>query len=627
VISGKTCWASINNFLELIGINKAYRNMNLQNYMNLFDLIEKQYRELQDSPSANVVDLRHLLLDIEELVNSPDYQNLLPDQRNTLQAARKELMQRIQEQENGGLLPGAKTDDQGQRSASPPEATSESSTSKQEPEREHNPLAESQMETAEKLFYSGRYAEAVQIFDRILQVEPNWERPRQHRTEAENYLRTGYIPVVALPADAASAYGKAQSAARVGRFADALALLESAQNSLRELGIQRWQEGQDFAQKLQENIDAENAFEEGLNLFREGNIDGAIERIQAAAGATGMPKYSEHAQNLRKVKDSLRSIYDSLNQAELDPQTASQAKANLDALMVEYGENPAFERLIERFKAITPRVVEPLKEQTRALTNQAERATTLEEGLYLNKQARQSLAQIRNLEGVDESLDRLQSEIDRQQRTYQKFDNDLQAANQAYEKNPVWPAEASRLIADVVKRFPIDPGVKELKRKLHNFRLKIMGIRAGLILIGILVLAGLGFWLNNKYQAYLLAKTPTPTQTATSTATLTPLPTQTPTMTPTLTPTSTPTLTPTPLAAYTQRDVYARNGCYEKFTAVGKIPSGASVRFLPAERRFDEFNRECVLVEYLTDNGGAIAGWLLTMDLGVELPPTITSTP
>jgi tetratricopeptide (TPR) repeat protein len=595
--------------------------------MNTFDEIEKQYQELQDRPSANVVDLRHLLLDIEELVSSPDYQTLASDQRSTLQAVRKELMQRIQEQENESAAPGENTNGQGQESASQSETISEPATSHPEPERKHNPAAESQMEMAEKLFYSGRYAEAVQIFDRILQVEPNWERARQHRTEAENYLRTGYIPVVALPADAASAYGKAQSAARVGRFADALTLLESAQNSLHELGIQRWQEGQDFAQKLQENIDAEKAFEEGLNLFRQGNIDDAIERIQAAAGATGMPKYSERAQTLRKVKDDLRSIYDSLNQAELEPQSVSQAKASLDALVVEYGENPAFDRLIERFKAITPRVVEPLKEQTRALQNQAERANTLEEGLYLNKQARQSLAQIRNLEGVDESLDRLQSEIEHQQRAYQKFDNDLQAANQAYEKNPAWPAEASRLSAEVVKRFPIDPGVKELKRKLRGFRWKVLGIQAGLVLLGILILVGLGAWGKGKYQAYMLAQTPTPTSTATATATLTPSPTQTATLTPTLLPSLTPTLSPTPIVAFTQRNVYARNGCYEKFTAVGKIPSGASVRFLPTERRFDEFNRECVLVEYLTADGGGIAGWVLTLDVGVELPVTATSTP
>jgi tetratricopeptide (TPR) repeat protein len=595
--------------------------------MNSFDEIDKKHQELQDSSSASVVELRHLLLDIEELVNSPDYQTLAPDQRSALQSMRKELMQRIQELENGDALSIEKTNGQGQESSSPSEAKSESATARPEPVREHNPAAESQMEMAEKLFYSGRYAEAVQIFDRILQLEPNWERARQHRTEAENYLRTGYIPVVALPADAASAYGKAQSAARVGRFADALALLESAQNSLHELGIQRWQEGQDFAQKLQENIDAEIAYEEGLNLFRQGNIEDAIERIQAAVSATGMPKYSERAQSLRKVKDSLRSIYDSLNQAELDPQAASQAKANLDALVVEYGENPAFERLIERFKAITPRVVEPLKEQTRALKNQAEHAATLEEGLYLNKQARQSLAQIRNLEGIDESLDRLQSEIERQQRSFQKFDNDLQAANQAYEKNPAWPAEAARLSSEVVKRFPIDPGVKELQQKLRGFRWKVLGIKAGLVLVGILILAGLGTWGKSKYQAYLLAQTPTLTSTATSTATLTPLPTQTPTLTPTLLPTLTPTMTPTPIVAFTQREVYARNGCYEKFTAIGKIPSGERVRFLPAERRFDEFNRECVLVEYLTDNGGAITGWVLTLDVGVELPPKATSTP
>ncbi len=595
--------------------------------MNSFDEIDKQYQELQNRTSASIVDLRHLLLDIEELVNSPDYQTLASSQRSTLQATRKELMQRIQQQENGGTAEAEKKNGQGQEPGLPSDSRPEPTAARSEPAREHNPAAESQMEMAEKLFYSGRYAEAVQIFDRILQLEPNWERARQHRTEAENYLRTGYIPVVALPADAASAYGKAQSAARVGRFADALALLESAQNALRELGIQRWQEGQDFAQKLQENIDAEKAYEEGLNLFRLGNIDDAIERMQAAAGATGMPKYTERAQGLRKVKDSLRSIYDSLNQAELEPQAASQAKASLDALVVEHGDNPAFERLIERFKAITPRVVEPLKEQTRALKNQAEHAATLEEGLYLTKQARQSLAQIRNLEGVDESLDRLQSEIERLQRSYQKFDNDLQAANLAYEKNPAWPAEAARLSAEVSKRFPIDPGVKELKQKLSGFRWKVFGIQSGFVLLGILILASLGLWGRGKFQAYMLAQTPTVTATATATATLTFTPTLTPSLTPTLLPTLTPTITPTPIVAFTQRAVYARNGCYEKFTAVGKIFGGERVRFLPAERRFDEFARECVLVEYQTDNGGAIVGWVLTLDVGVEPPPTATSVP
>jgi hypothetical protein len=73
--------------------------------------------------------------------------------------------------------------------------------------------------------------------------------------------------------------------------------------------------------------------------------------------------------------------------------------------------------------------------------------------------------------------------------------------------------------------------------------------------------------------------------------------------------------------------LFARNGCYEKFTAVGKIPTGSTVRFLPTERRFDEFGRECVLVEYLAPDGSAIDGWILTLDVGVDLPPTATIAP
>ncbi|HEX9090804.1 MAG TPA: hypothetical protein VF831_04910, partial [Anaerolineales bacterium] len=70
--------------------------MDLQNNTNSFDLIDKQYQEIQGSTNASLVELRHLLLDIEELVSSPDYQNLTSDQRSSLQARRKELMLRIQ---------------------------------------------------------------------------------------------------------------------------------------------------------------------------------------------------------------------------------------------------------------------------------------------------------------------------------------------------------------------------------------------------------------------------------------------------------------------------------------------------------------------------------------------------
>ena len=50
---------------------------------------------------------------------------------------------------------------------------------------------------------------------------------------------------------------------------------------------------------------------------------------------------------------------------------------------------------------------------------------------------------------------------------------------------------------------------------------------------------------------------------------------------------------------------------------------GILLRFLPDERRFDQFNRECVLVEYQGIDRSTI-GWVLIMDLGSA---SVTPTP
>jgi tetratricopeptide (TPR) repeat protein len=597
--------------------------------MSPYDSLVKQIEEIKSREAVSLVEARNLLLEVEEFISSDDYQALTSDERNTIQTARKELIALVQQLENDGESSSQSDSAIKENSSSEQPGPSQAGANNnlgQDATREHDPVAQQHMETAEKLFYGGRYAEAIQLFDRVLQLEPNWERARQHRSEAENYLRTGYIPSVALPNDAASAYGKAQSAARVGRYADALALLEKAQGILRDLGIQRWQEGQEFAQKLQESIDAEKVYEEGLVFFQQGQIDAAIEKVEAAALATGLPKYTDKAQELRGVKGNLQAIFAALSQASIDPQAASQAKQSLDTLVSEYGQNPAFDRLVERFKSVVPRVVEPLKEQARSLKNQAERAPTLEEALYLSRQAKQNLDQIRNLEGVDENLNRLQADIERLQRQIQEYDNDLQSAQRAYENNPSWPAEAARISADVRAHYPNDPGVSRLERNLRGYRWKLAGVRLGIIIIIVILLALLANWGLGRYRAYITSLTPTPTPTLTATPTLTHTPTGTPTSTPTLTPTATPTLTPTPVSGFVQRDVWARNGCYEAYTASGRIPAGGEAKFLPAERRFDDFDRECVLVEYQTDSG-AVIGWVLIGDIGAQPPPTLTPAP
>ncbi len=595
--------------------------------MNRFEEITTALEQLNELESVDLVDLRKLMIEIEEFVNSEQYSALSVEQRSQIQEARKTLRTRIRQsepQDSGAAQIVGESSESSGDGGGHSEVKANGQMQAEEVKR-RDPLAEQQMEEAEKLFYSGRYAESINLFDRVLQTEPNWDRAKQHRAEAENYLRTGYIPAVALPADAASAYGKAQSAARVGRYADALTFIEKAQGILRELGIQRWQEGQEFAQKLQENIDAENAYQEGLQYFQQGNFDDAIERVETALRATGLPKYQDRAQEYRQVKETFRSINELLSQVVIEPKAISQAKADLDRMTADFGENPAFTRLKEHLQTAIPRVVAPLKEQTRALKTQADRAQTLEGALYLANQARQQLDQIRNLEGLDDSLDRLQVEVERLQRDIRKYDDDLQAARRAYEKNPNWPAEAARLSSEARERYPTDPGVVELNRLLRRYNLSLLGMRAGGIFFGIVIVILIGMWGVGRIHAFQLSLTPTATATPTSTATFTPTPTLTATPTASPTPTLTPTLTPTPMTGFAQRDIWARNGCYEGFNAVGKIPSGGALSFLPSPRRFDNFSRECVLVEYQT-NSGAVIGWVLFADVAPEKPSS-TATP
>jgi tetratricopeptide (TPR) repeat protein len=589
--------------------------------MNPIDDLEKNGQFLLQQPQPGLTELRQLILELEDQINTPEFQALSPEDRNRLQNLRKELRGRLRQREvpaeppleqnglAGDYLPPERPSTESVTANPPPEAAA----------RPHDPRAELQMEEAERLFYSGRYADALRLYDRVLQIEPGWERARQHRSESENYLRTGYIPSIALPADAASAFGKAQSAARVGRYAEAMNLLTKAQAVLKELGIQRWQEGQEFEQKLQENIDAEHAYEEGLRQLDAGKFDEAIERVETAAFATGLPKYSDKAQELRRVRETLRKISETVNAPDSDPRSISQAKADLDNLTGEYGDNPAFVRIRARLEGVIPRVVSPLKESTRSLVSQAASAPTIENTLYLARQARQQLDQIRNLEGLDESLDRLQVEVDNLLRNAQQADHDLKLAIASYEAKKSWPVEASRLSAEVRRRYPNDPSVARLSRNLRPHQLSLWLIRLISLAGVVALLVLLGWWGLGRYRAYQVSLTPTTTPTPTATATATLTPTITPTATSTLTPTPTITLTPTPASGLTLRQVWARSGCYEAFNAVSRIPEGSLVRFLPDERRFDDFNRECVLVEYVGPDKSVI-GWILFADLTAAGP-------
>ena len=573
-------------------------------------MLERASR-LLESDAAPAAELRRVSVDLDDLIHTPEFTSAPSEKRANAQKLYQQVRARLRGGEAGQVpLSGPVPGDPATAPAGGPAPAGRRGND----ERPHNPYAQQQMEKAEKLFYGGRYNEAIRLYDQVLAIEPDWERARQHRNEAEGYLRSGYIPAVALPADAASAFGKAQSAARLGRYLDAMALLQRAQNILQQYGIQRWQEGQEFEQKLQQSIDAETVFNEGVQLFAQGAFDEGIDRVETAAQATGLPRYAERLQQMTRERDSIQAASDALNAALPDPKVVAQVKTTLDGLLLKYGENPTLLRLKSQLENSIPKIVRPIKEQVQSLKVQAVRAQTLEAARSKARQARQLLDQARSLGSEDEELDSLQFEVDRVLQDVLRYEDQLEQANVVLNANRSWPAAAARTSADLRGRYPNDPGVIELNQSLAPYTNVLTGVRIGAIVLAALVVIGIILFGVGQVRAYIIALTPTATPTPTITPTPTATATPNPTATPTPRPTSTPTITPTPLNATVARSIWVRTGCYEEFNAIAKIPEGGLVRLLPTERRFDTLSRECLFVEYVGETR-TIIGWILVADL------------
>ena len=177
----------------------------------------------------------------------------------------------------------------------------------------HDPEAEEIMDSAEEAFYAGNYQKAIPLFENVLQIEPGWSRAQEHHDEAEEFMRTGNIPSVALPPEAGKAYGKAQSAARVFRYQTALDYLDEAFTSLKESGINRWREGEELRQDLENQMQAHEVYEEGLAMLRQGDLQGGLAKVQTAASAVALPEYVDKASEIRDDLAAINEITDVAN--------------------------------------------------------------------------------------------------------------------------------------------------------------------------------------------------------------------------------------------------------------------------------------------------------------------------
>lgn len=484
----------------------------------------------------------------------------------------------------------------------------------------HDPEAEKMMDEAEEAFYKGNYQVAIPLYEKVIQMEPGWTRAQEHHSEAEEYLRSGNIPSVALPPEAGKAYGKAQSAARVFRYQVALNYLDDAFEHLQEAGIKRWREGEELRHDLENQMQAYDVYREGQNLLTQGELVAALGKIQTAASAVAIPEYIDKAAEVREDIGMLNEVSDLVSlSGKIPPSKLADAKSKLEKIRMKYGEIPQLGRLRNRLDLLIPATIQSLLDTTQRLKQEAAAAPTAALAREKVNGARENLDFLRQLDAYDAQSLSLENEISALETEIGANEDAIKRAEEALETgNKYFALDALRISAKPRKRFPQDPKILDLKRGFVPTYL--VGGFGALILL-ILLIMGLslaGKAISNSIYERNLARTPTVTMTPT--ITLTPTVTHTPTITltptPDYSPTPTSTVTPTPIVAVqTIREVWARSDCYDNFVSTGRIPAGTTLTLLPmAERRFDTFNRECLLVEFRTESF-AIIGYVLMMDV------------
>lgn len=549
--------------------------------------------------------LQQLLIELNEFIYSAEYERLSFSEKAQVQELLSSMKSKVASE------PQPSSEATPPSSDEKPKSRKKTPKSEQEPEvPQHDKNAGELMDEAEERFYAGRYAEAIKLYEQVLKIEPTWERANEHRDQSRKFQLSGEIPSVALPAEAAINYGKAQSAVRVGRYADAKQLYKLTKTVLAQSGITKWNEGQDFEIKLEALIQAENIVRDANEAFNQGKVDDAIQALDSVYKETSIPRHKDLADKYRNFKTIQKQIADIFYSAtSASPDIMIQAAQDMEKLSAEFEGNPALQSLRTRFELIKPALTGSLRQEIRNLKAQAERAQSMDQARQHALDAKNHVDLALKLGLTDGMFNTTIREIQQLIADLDTYSQDLEAAESSLRNNKTWPKDAWNISKDVRNRFPNDQVVIKLSKGLSTYRYVNLAIRTVVVAIVLLAFVGLGTWGSRQIRAYNLALTPTATFTATPSLTSTPTNTATPPNT------ATPSPSPTPTFGRVLRSVWARNGCYEGFTAIGKIPDGSLVNLLPTseDRRFDALNRECILVEYKgTDN--SIIGWILIQD-------------
>lgn len=413
---------------------------------------EHLWAQIVTKNEHKIDEIQALRLELENFINDQDSNSLDSEQQDSLQSVLEEIRYKEQELNSNSLTslpkPLPPTDSE--------ERTFENNIS------EANKI----MNYAEELFYSGRYSDAIKKYNQVLAVEPNWERAREHLNQANKNLREGNIPMVALPSEVAVLFGKAQSAARVGRYVAALELMKNAKEILAKYGIPKWTDGDEFISEIRANIEAEEIAGIATQSFDEGKIDEAIKLLYAAYRSSSHPKYKVLADKYESFKNEAQKISNVLYAPNVNfSSELFEALSDLEKLKSEFGDNPRTQLLTEKLELTKSNFINSVQQKIRKLLSEAEVSQTIDLAIDNVYQAKDIVDQAVRLGLTNEEFNYVSKEVNRKLTVVDSDQADLdQAEKLATEKAS--QNIAVQIILELHQRYPSDPRISKIRARL-----------------------------------------------------------------------------------------------------------------------------------------------------------------
>lgn len=628
-------------------------------------LIEK-YGKLSAQVTPNITDLKNSFEEIKELTSSKEFKSGVQDgtidfdlasKLKRLQDSLREKLDELSFNQNNASGDSAQKE--------PPQDNGKSETTAGSTFHDHNTTAKKLMDEADDAYWKGKWKEAYDLYEQVLQIEPDWPRAKDYSQKARyNYDNKVGIPKAAIPDTVKFAFARAESALSRWELENAKTFVVNAQSAANGLGLGKWDELDELAFRVENYIDINNSFQAAIAL-PESQIDEAIEKVEAAYEQSRRTLYSQKLEELKQKKarisfdngvklfvlgrlpEAIMKIEEAVNQQSgnsvyvdvyndftrfketqqeirqfFDTQKIVASSfielekkfQFLEAVLAKYPDaaknHPGIRDLQLRFDAQRPLIISEIKSTLLALQKRFDSATKIDDAEMAHSEAADLLDLYARL-GADASDVRRSTERkESRQLELEKITSDLDTlALKANQKKRFTSSDEAERAGELLERFSNDPDVKKLQKPLDAHESQRKFRTGGIILGAIIALSIFSYFVLNQWQQYVVSLTPTATMTLTPSPTFT----VTPSLTPTITPP--PSATPLPPKLRILRDLYARTGCYERYRLIGRLPEGAIVTLLPSERKVDDLRRECVLVEY-SSSGESIVGWVLLIDLG-----------